>query len=77
MSETNVNAIKTRLKKENNFLLTIAIVCFILAVTILPFFTTVFSVYGQSDRKPRENYHKDVPPYFIWDLTRSLLKFSD
>ena len=65
MNEATARTIQLRLKNENNFLVTIAIVCFIFALTTLPFatmsFTTTFNVIT------KESEYLFLP-YYIWGL---------
>ena len=69
MSETTARTIKIRLKNENNFLLTTAIICFVLAVSILPFMTISFIIILEAIiSKKTENEKNDVPSYYIWSI---------
>ena len=65
MNEATARTIKLRLKNENNFLLTIAIVCFILALTILPFTTMAFIFILNA---AVEKAYKQAPSYYIWGM---------
>ena len=64
INDATTTTIKLRLKNENNFLLTIAIVCFILALTTLPFATMVFTFAF----KAMANEGKRLSSYHIWTL---------
>ncbi len=67
--------IKIRLESEKNFLTTIAIVCFVLAFTLLPLLTIVFVfVMLSSEEWTSENLFEQ--PVTIWGLTIMTLNFA-
>ena len=72
VNETAVRTIKLRLKNENTFLLTIALVCFILAATILPFLTlALILIYNWT--KNSVNVGEDgggspIPSQHVWGV---------
>ncbi|XP_028406016.1 uncharacterized protein LOC114528543 isoform X2 [Dendronephthya gigantea] len=71
MNETAVRTMKLRLKNENNFLLTIALVCFILAATILPFLTLALILVYKWTKTDSVNVSKDgggslLPSHHVW-----------
>jgi hypothetical protein len=76
MSEATARTIKLRLKNENNFLLTIAIVCFILAMTILPFLAYNHGVYVHSQcYRVRKDLQKSSSVLFYLGCARYRRKF--
>lgn len=71
MNETTVRTTTLRLKNESNFLVTITIICFIQAATILPFLTMSF-VMQYKWTKSSENIYNQAdfafPAHFIWGV---------
>ena len=77
LNETTERTMKLRLKNENNFLVTIAIVCFILAVTKLPLMTMAFMLQFEWSEYSEKNSDKVVvafPSFYIWGVAGISLK---
>ena len=75
LNEASIRMIKVRLESENNFLTTIAIVCFVLAFTLLPMLTIVLVfVMLSAEEWTSENLLKQ--PVTFWGLTIMTLNFS-
>jgi hypothetical protein len=64
MSEITIRTAKIRLENEKNFLVTIAIVCFVLAATVLPFIIMSFvSFVNATNRLEGDDSKIAVPSY--------------
>ena len=69
MSEVTIRTAKIRLENEKNFLVTIAIVCFALAATVLPFLTMSFTSLVEVTKRLEGDDNKFVAPsYTRWGL---------
>ena len=68
LSEATVRTTKIRLKMEYNFLRTIAIVCFLLAATVLAFLTMAFMYVFAATEKSEKNYNQSLPSYYLWGV---------
>ena len=69
MSEITIRTAKIRLENEKNFLVTIAIVCFVLAATVLPFIIISFVSFVKATNKLKGDDNKIVAPsYTRWGL---------
>jgi uncharacterized membrane protein YqjE len=69
MSEVTIRTAKIRLENEKNFLVTIAIVCFALAATVLPFLTMSFTSLVEVTKRLEGDDNKFVAPsYTSWGL---------
>ena len=67
MSEITIRTAQIRLENENNFLVTIAIVCFILAATVLPFIIMTFvTIVNATNRLEGDDSKIAVPSYTQW-----------
>lgn len=65
MNPATERTIKIKLRNESNFIVTIAIVCFVLGVSILPFLTLSLEIIVNATASPRENYQNITPEYYI------------
>ncbi len=75
LNEASIRMIKIRLESEKNFLTTIAIVCFVLAFTLLPMLTIVFVfVMLSAEEWSSENLLKQ--PVTVWGVTIMTLNFA-
>ena len=75
LNQASIRMIKIRLESENNFLTTIAIVCFVLAFTLLPMLTIAFVfVMLSAEEWTSENLLKQ--PVTFWAFTIMTLNFS-
>jgi uncharacterized membrane protein YqjE len=69
MSEVTIRTAKIRLENEKNFLVTIAIVCFALAATVLPFITMSFvSLVEVTKRLEGDDNKFAASSYTHWGL---------
>jgi Mg2+ and Co2+ transporter CorA len=69
MSEITIRTAKIRLENEKNFLVTIAIVCFVLAATVLPFIIMSFTSFVEVTKRLEGDDNKFVAPsYTRWGL---------
>jgi hypothetical protein len=75
-SEDNIRMMKIRLERERNFLITIAIVCSILALTLLPALTlmVVMMLLGSIQDWSVTNMSKE--PTVVWGVTMITFNFS-
>ena len=58
MSEVTIRTVQIRLENEKNFLVTIAIVCFVLAATVLPFIIMSFVSFVNATNKLKGDDNK-------------------
>jgi Na+/melibiose symporter-like transporter len=69
MSEITIRTVQIRLENEKNFLVTIAIVCFVLAATVLPLIVISFVSFVKATNKLKGDDNKIVvPSYTHWGL---------
>ena len=68
MSEVTIRTVQIRLENEKNFLVTIAIVCFALAATVLPFIIMTFVTIVNATNRSLEGDDSKiaVPSYAQW-----------
>ena len=75
LNETSIRMIKIRLQTEKQFLITIAIVCFVLAFTQLPMLTIVLVfVMFSAEEWTTENLLQQ--PVTVWGLSAMTLNFT-
>ena len=75
LNEASIRMIKIRLEREKQFLITIAIVCFVLAFTLLPILTILLVFVMFPAEKWSSEYFLKQPVTF-WGLTIMMLNFA-
>ena len=68
MNEATERTIRIHLKHQNNFILTIAIVCFISGVSILPELTMTFIISLNATTRSEQATEYVIPSYYVWGL---------
>ena len=72
LGETSIRIIQIRLKNENDFLLTIAIVCSVLVLTLLPMLIMFITMLSADGKWTFANF---LNPVMDWGVTASTVNF--
>ena len=68
MNATTERTVRIQLKRQNNFILTIAMACFISGMSILPELTMTFIINLNATTRLHHATKYAIPSYYIWGL---------